>query len=741
MNQRKLLLVILLFLTFASAYVGVGLSYPKILSPLDHHGYFTGIHHDRWISNNAEIELPNLLHRGNRVDLHFKNWHPESKPAPNVSVSVCDREASRFIAKKGSTHSVYLKGDCEPRSIRINSINSFQIKGRDLIAQLDYLEVSSKFGFVLPSFSSAILPFILLLVLISVLYFSFKTVYGFLLGLFVLLCAPQVMQGFYFNNTQPLVALYIFCLLLFVGFAIANKVRSCKKISFIKNKSFYVLLVIIFAFAALLRFYSIDFGLPANYHPDEVPKYNAIMRMRGYGDLNPRYFLHPTLLLYSTYFSNEVFRLITSATGAWDETLIFAGRLMSASAGSISVVLTALIGKRLFNKEVGLFSGLLLAVFPLHVTCSRYVKEDALLTFYILLSVYFVIRAVQQDKVALLLLAGVFAGFSAGVKYSGLISVMILVGAPFIKSNSFVPDRKYLKWTVRAIAIIPIGFLITTPYALLDLGRFIHDFEQERAHMSRGHSAAITSWSQLWMYHFGRSLYSGVQSLPLYSSICGIGYLLYKFKMKGLYLIALFLLYYIPAEYVTAKPAPQPERYIMPCQPFLAIISAYFLYKIFSLAKNSVVKVVICIIIAATFAQPLVRSVNLASELGDDTRKRMKEWMVNNLEKGSTVLVDWKPYSPRFFDDEFNVVYLNRAEIITELGIENLLSKNADYLVLSSLFYDRYFSQPNTLALHREQINQVFRKLKTVKQMEAKYGTYGFNNPKLVLFDVNKDRQ
>lgn len=95
------------------------------------------------------------------------------------------------------------------------------------------------------------------------------------------------------------------------------------------------LAVVLLCLGAALRFYDLDFGLPDNYHPDEVPKVNSIMSMYNSGDLNPRYFLHPSLLLYLSYFVNSFMHFFGLFEGDFRETAFLAGRGVSAVAGSI----------------------------------------------------------------------------------------------------------------------------------------------------------------------------------------------------------------------------------------------------------------------------------------------------------------------------------------------------------------------------------------------------------------------
>ena len=73
----------------------------------------------------------------------------------------------------------------------------------------------------------------------------------------------------------------------------------------------------------------------------------------------------------------------------------------------------------------------------------------------------------------------------------------------------------------------------------------------------------------------------------------------------------------------------------------------------------------------------------------------MAEYIKNNLKEGSYVYIDYKRYGPYLPEDKFNFEYIQRAKIMEKLNINNLRNGDMDgYLVLSSLFYDRYYSQP-----------------------------------------------
>lgn len=257
--------------------------------------------------------------------------------------------------------------------------------------------------------------------------------------------------------------------------------------------------------------------------------------------------------------------------------------------------------------------------------------------------------------------------------------------------------------------------------------------------MATGHDGLITAGSQLWTYHLSRSLWNGMEPLALAFGIISLGYLLYQKKIKYWYIIALFLLYYIPAEYVKAKPAPQPERYVVPCLPFLAIAIGIFFSELLKTSTQYLRKLVVSVMLITVVVLPAVRSLQLARDLKPDTRDLMSDWISKNIPDGSKILLDLPAYQAPLSNEKFEVLELTRNTILEELDPTFLRKSGADYLLLSSLFYDRYFSQPGISPHLRGIIRKVFKTFEIEQEFEARSGTYGFNNPKLTLFRIREN--
>jgi 4-amino-4-deoxy-L-arabinose transferase-like glycosyltransferase len=698
---------------------------------------------DAWIGPQAGVVIEGFSSLLNTVELKFNPVRIGATEPALVAISLCGGEEQRHTIDSENPIRAAIPFGCSPLRISLRALNFFETPNektpRLLGVQLRSVAIRSPVK--LPLVSADVLAvaalFLGLLSILSARVASSVGLAGSVFGAMAMLAATFFAL---FVDAEPakLEPLAIVLVGFLAGMALWSRGRAESWLeSGSDGSSGAALLILALLVGAGLRLYGIGFGLPSNFHPDEVPKVNAIMRMVDQNSLDPQYFLHPSLLLYCTYGMNTLLHLF-GIEGSFRDTAFLAGRLVSTTAGVLSIALTYAIGKRLFSRESAGIAALLLAVFPLHVTCSRYLKEDALLTFVVLSCVLLTIVAVQSNRRWLLLFAGLVAGCTAGTKYSGILMVVVPASAPWIASRSWKPDVGWIPWAVAAVVIAPLGFVLTTPYSVLNSAKFIKDFQAESRHMQNGHTVSITAWSQFWMYHFWRSIWPGVSGLVAALAAVALGFLLRRARIEDLMVVGMFLLFYLPAEYVKAKPAPQPERYILPCLPFVALAVGEVL-RYLSHNRSRMLRFMAPLAVACVMIVPTGRSVVLAKDVQNDTRDQLAQWMKSNLPAGSKVLMDWKPYCPNFHGEYFQVEHIPRARIIPELDIQNLRNSGAQYLVLSSLFYNRYFSQPESEPVLRQRFREVFQRVPVLAQFEAPSGTYGFHNPTLTLFSLKSE--
>lgn len=744
--MKKLLLIILLLASSAVAsFWGLGYSYRSQIIPGQDFPDWHGIYGDGWVQDGAWWRIHDLAQRGNRLKLKFDHWRTAGIKPAQIRITLCGERVAEFVVSQRLTVPISLKGSCQPKMLQFEVVNPFvphQGDRRRLGARLVEAEISSRLAvpivapaLLLTAFGMfAVFGLIILVTKAGRFYHSLA---------FLGIVAGSVLTG----QASGLELTKVFSVWLFfsccaLGALLASHIdfkrlaRSSKAMLPERHHGWPVILLLFLVIigGAALRLYGLRFGLPDNFHPDEVPKVNAIERMITYGDFNPRYFLHPSLLLYSTYFVS-IFVDWFGVYGTWRENAFLAGRIVSLIAGTASIGLVYLIGRRLYSAGVGLMAAAFLAVFPLHVTCSRYLKEDALLLLMVLLCVWALLKAVYEDRVVFLLLAGVFAGFACGVKYTGLLTFGIIGLAPWLKSRTLVPDPRFMLWGIVAACLVPLAFLLTTPYALLDSAAFLRDFESERKHAARGHTTPVTPWSKYWTYHLYYSIMPGIGLFVTVLSMIAIGLFIWRRKVEDLLVIALVVLFYLPAEGINSKPAPQPERYIFCILPFLALAAGELLRTLYSWR----LPLLAALLFFTALVMPLTRTVQLASEIKDDTRKQMGRWIEENLPHGSRIYLDWKRYAPSVSEEQFELTFIPRAKIIKKLELNDLRNSGRDYLVLSSLFYDRYFSHRASPPAIRQLFRQIFSVFPILKEIAPKHGTYGFHNPTLTLFSLREE--
>ena len=156
---------------------------------------------------------------------------------------------------------------------------------------------------------------------------------------------------------------------------------------------------------------------------------------------------------------DERFAMLRSEKG-FRPAAYLVSRWMTALYGAGCLVLTFVIGRRLFSNEVGLLAALFLAVSPWQVRAASIYKPDALLMLLTLLAFLWALRAAERGTLGPYVLAGVGVGLASSSKQSGAFSAIPLVVATFLHFRSFA-RWKYL---VVAGAVSVAVFLALHPY-------------------------------------------------------------------------------------------------------------------------------------------------------------------------------------------------------------------------------------------------------------------------------------
>jgi hypothetical protein len=409
-------------------------------------------------------------------------------------------------------------------------------------------------------------------------------------------------------------------------------------------------LLVIATGALLLRVVGVQYGLPAVYNPDEV----AIMARAlsfAKGTLNPHNFLYPTLYFYvlfawvGTYLafvwlSGGVASVLalqqlyfTNPTGIYT-----AGRLLGVVFGTLCVLALYRLTAVLYGRTAGLMAALFLAVAPLAVRDSHYVKHDIPATLAVILACLAITRVwprvppparIRNDVV----IAAAACGIAFSTHYYCIFLVLPLTWAVMQRWRN---DgwRIVSRHLVTAAVVSAVVFFALSPFILVEPIVAWRDITAnrriviDRAVQSGAFAPALEYLNMLWSDSIGR----GVVVL----AIAGIGAAVFK-AWKEAVLLLLFPLAFF--SFIT-NTAPA-SRYLNPVLPFVALFAARALA---SLEALRVPRAATWLLAAGVSVSPLMGSIRSDRFFRQaDTRQLAQRFIEEKVAPGSTLLV--QPYS------------------------------------------------------------------------------------------------
>lgn len=342
-------------------------------------------------------------------------------------------------------------------------------------------------------------------------------------------------------------------------------------------------LAAILLLALAVRLWGIDFGLPNEHaRPDERHLIGFTLSMGG-NKLNPAFFNYPSLYLYLLLAVYGVYFGISRLAGRFSsvqdlvaeyslapEPLYYLNRGLVVLMATATVALVYWIGARLVSRRAGLLSALFLSVAYLHVRDSHFGTVDVPVTFFASLAIALMIRADEKRTLVSYLVAGFVSGLAVSTKYNAIALLAPLTVLHLTRDPS--STKRSAQQVVAGMAItgagLVLGFLLGTPYALLDWRTFSRDFMIE---MVSKNTPPLLELGPGWIYHLRFTLPHGVGIPMLLAAVAGA-----IVALRARWRTALLLLGFPGAwfagvgmsHYVYA-------RYMIPLIPMLCLFAAW----------------------------------------------------------------------------------------------------------------------------------------------------------------------
>ena len=461
------------------------------------------------------------------------------------------------------------------------------------------------------------------------------------------------------------------------------------------------LLVAILLFSLGLRVWGSGYGLPTcmRYHPDEHALVERAAAILWTGDWNLGRFNYPPFYAYLQTGAYAAYFLWGAAQGQWNEVLPFTlpqyyhvGRLLTALFGTLTVLVTYLMGKRIGTRRTGLLAAALVGGSYLHVIHSHYATFDVMLGFLVAMTLLFSDLIYTRRDAKWYLLGGLFAGLAGATKYNGAVAIAMPLAAHVLASSwgewGWI-DRKLLA----TLGGFLLGFFGGNPFALGNLTEFLNGLAVVLHHYGTEQPGFEGTGNWRW---YLRVFFTSADALWFAAGIVGLAGLVWRTGRRGLVFITFPVAYYA----VVSSFVVRFERNMVPLLPFLALGGAWLLDVIAGwlsrrlrrgtrLANGLAALGAFLLLIL-----PLVASVSFDRALAQpDLREAAGQWIEQNIEWGSKIAIEH--YSIPFDHADYSVEDVIR---ITDHDLDWYRQQEFDALVISDGVWEVLRRRPGTYA-------------------------------------------
>lgn len=425
------------------------------------------------------------------------------------------------------------------------------------------------------------------------------------------------------------------------------------------------LLLIVLA-AAVLRWHGLAWDAGYLFHPDERQIMLVVSNLRLPSDplafftpaspLNPHFFAYGSLPIY-------LLRILaplappTDLVGPWQNDqivrwLLF-GRALSGLFDLGTVLITYMLGRRIYSAAVGLVAAACVAVTVLHIQLSHFYAVDTLLTFLIMLTLYAAWRLAASDPGARrrwTIAVGAAFGLALATKISALplifpigyacyhISGATRQGAGAILKLGSV-WRAVRRPLLEIAGVALVVFILTQPYAIIDGLTFLTDVVRE-TFVARGWLDYPYTRQYAGTFPFVYQIWQGaVWAMGLPLGLFGWGgaaLLLHRWwrtrEWRDAFVLSWVLVYFLVIGAQYAKYL----RYLIPLLPALYIAAAHAWLRL-GATRRVLTGVLIAGALgaAALYSLAFVRMYDLEHPWLTASR-----WIYGNIPPGATLVVE-----------------------------------------------------------------------------------------------------
>ncbi len=439
----------------------------------------------------------------------------------------------------------------------------------------------------------------------------------------------------------------------------------------------------------------------APFQPDEFLSVSIPVSMLLRERLNPGFFNYPSFIINTNY----VLLRLTGAADGWslaprerynlrayaDFSLYVFSRMYSVFGGMVTVACAYAIARIVAGRYAALCAGLLVTVSYTLVQHAHYIKPASLATGWMMLAAWACVASLaasrERERWRLYLAAAVFTGLAATTRYNAA-AVAIVVFLTGLIALYRRPSGSALRRIALSWLLIPLAFVVCSPYILRDFAGFWRDFSNIVAQYQVPGQVADyflvdhwTGFAYLWLFIGVFSLGAPALGAAVFAIVSVWRERKSCFWSRNsagllLLLIAPMILAYALVVMRTIRPG-HTDHMLLPMLPFIVLLSAVGADQI-ARSLNLSTRVTMPAVALLLIIQPLVLSVQVVEMFSQsDTRQVMLQWIHDHIPRGS-----------RFFINGALNVPLDEQHYPSESQLERYASElpggeDFDYMIVS----------------------------------------------------------
>jgi 4-amino-4-deoxy-L-arabinose transferase-like glycosyltransferase len=258
------------------------------------------------------------------------------------------------------------------------------------------------------------------------------------------------------------------------------------------------------------------------------------------------------------------------------DTFVLVVRVANTFIAAATVLITALIGRRVSSAAAGLLAAVVLAVMPLAIDVTTVARNDPGLVLAAVAAAFAALVAFESDRRTPAVVAGVAAGLAAAIKYTGVFAFVPVLVATSLRGSVQLRVRRIALASMACL----LAVLVSNHFIWADFPNFISQLSIQVAVTGRGHYAASDNPAAA---HF-EILRDFGPGWPMLLAAAGFGVYGLAAGRAQAWIFWTFPLLY--SWFTTQRPSQFP-RWVYPVAPFLAVAGAGGLASVASALRGS----------------------------------------------------------------------------------------------------------------------------------------------------------